>query len=78
MSASTTFDSHASFLVNAGYSLPVIGALLGHKTPQTTARYAHLADDTLRAAAGSGVGFSRTRGVANDRALIISVDKIRG
>ena len=45
--------SHASFLVNAGYSLPVIGALLGHKTPQTTARYAHLADDTLSAAAGS-------------------------
>ena len=39
--------------MNAGYSLPVIGAMLGHKTPQTTARYAHLADDTLRRAAAS-------------------------
>ena len=29
----------ASLLVNAGYGLPVIGALLGHKTPATTARY---------------------------------------
>jgi integrase len=45
--------SHASLLVNAGYSLPVIGAVLGHKTPSTTARYAHLADDTLRHAVKS-------------------------
>ena len=45
--------SHASFLVNAGYSLPVIGAVLGHKTPSTTARYAHLADETLRDAVKS-------------------------
>jgi integrase len=45
--------SHASFLVNAGFSLPVIGRMLGHKTVSTTARYAHLADDTLRKAAKS-------------------------
>ena len=31
-------------------SLPVIGALLGHTQPGTTARYAHLFDDPLRAA----------------------------
>jgi integrase len=43
--------SHASLLVNAGLSLPVIGAMLGHARPQTTARYAHLADEPLRAAA---------------------------
>ena len=30
--------------------LPTIGALLGHTQPQTTARYAHLFDDPLRAA----------------------------
>jgi integrase len=42
--------SHASFLVSGGASLPLIGALLGHSNPQTTARYAHLADDPLRAA----------------------------
>ena len=42
--------SYASLLVNAGYSLPVIGALLGHKTPSTTARYAHVGDTAMREA----------------------------
>ena len=40
----------ASVLASAGLSLPVIGALLGHATPVTTHRYAHLFDDPLRAA----------------------------
>jgi integrase len=40
----------ASTLASAGQSLPVIGALLGHTTPQTTHRYAHLFDDPLRTA----------------------------
>jgi integrase len=42
--------SFASTLASAGLSLPVIGALLGHSTPTTTHRYAHLFDDPLRAA----------------------------
>ena len=42
--------SYASFLVSAGLSLPVIGALLGHAQPSTPARYAHLFDDPLREA----------------------------
>ncbi|MCC2651648.1 MAG: integrase [Microvirga sp.] len=42
--------SFASQLVGAGFSLPVIGGLLGHSTPTTTHRYAHLADDPLRQA----------------------------
>jgi integrase len=42
--------TYASVLASAGLSLPVIGALLGHSTPVTTARYAHLFDDPLRAA----------------------------
>ncbi len=42
--------SYASILVNAGLSLPLIGALIGHSQPTTTARYAHLYDDPLRAA----------------------------
>jgi hypothetical protein len=29
----------------------VLGSILGHKHPATTARYAHLADDPRRAAA---------------------------
>lgn len=37
----------ASIAVSQGQSLPVIGAMLGHTQPQTTARYAHLFDDTL-------------------------------
>ena len=41
----------ASNIVNAGGSLPVIGALLGHRSTQTTSRYAHLADDALHAVA---------------------------
>jgi integrase len=42
--------SYASTLVSGGFSLPVIGALLGHTQPSTTARYAHLYDDILRQA----------------------------
>lgn len=42
--------SYASVLASEGLSLPIIGALLGHTQPQTTARYAHLFDDPLRAA----------------------------
>lgn len=41
----------ASFGASGGLGLPVIGALLGHRQAATTARYAHLADDPLRAAA---------------------------
>jgi integrase len=40
--------SFASLLASGGASLAMIGALLGHSNPQTTARYAHLADDPLR------------------------------
>jgi len=43
--------SFASIGASAGMSLPVIGKLLGHTQPATTARYAHLAADPVRAAA---------------------------
>jgi integrase len=42
--------SFASQLVSSGASLPLIGALLGHSNPATTARYSHLFDDPQRAA----------------------------
>ena len=40
--------THAS--VGAGLGLPIIGRLLGHTQPSTTARYAHLDNDPLRRA----------------------------
>lgn len=42
--------SFASVGAGANLSLPVIGGLLGHREAATTKRYAHLADDPLRAA----------------------------
>jgi integrase len=39
--------SFASFAVARGGSLPVLGKLLGHSQPSTTARYAHLSDDPV-------------------------------
>lgn len=38
----------ASFAVAGGASLPILGRHLGHNQPQTTQRYAHLADDPVR------------------------------
>ena len=43
--------SFASIGLLSGDSLPLIGKLLGHADVKTTARYAHLADDPLKAAA---------------------------
>lgn len=40
----------ASIGAAQGMSLQMIGKLLGHKSPTTTARYAHLTDDPLRRA----------------------------
>ena len=40
----------ASIAASNGLSLPIIGALLGHKQTQTTARYAHLIGQPLIAA----------------------------
>lgn len=42
--------AYASTLVGAGFSLPIVGALLGHTQPATTQRYAHLQDNPLRVA----------------------------
>lgn len=42
--------SFASAAVSAGISLPIIGGLLGHSSLQSTARYAHLAQDPVHRA----------------------------
>jgi integrase len=46
----------ASVAVASGESLYITGKLLGHVRPETTARYAHLADDPVQAAAGRVAG----------------------
>jgi integrase len=43
--------SYASQLVSGGASLVLVGAMLGHASPSTTARYAHMFSDPQRAAA---------------------------
>ncbi|WP_411819894.1 tyrosine-type recombinase/integrase [Hyphococcus formosus] len=45
--------SFASTGVGSGLSLPIIGSLLGHSQPQTTQRYAHLANNPRLSAAES-------------------------
>jgi len=42
--------SFASVAASGGQSLVIIGKMLGHSQPATTARYAHLADDPMKAA----------------------------
>ena len=56
--------SFASVGVIGGLSLPVIGALLGHKHAMTTARYAHLSADPIRAA-NEAVGAQIAAAMAN-------------
>ena len=41
-------NSYASCALALGESLPMIGQLLGHRMVNTTARYAHLARDSVR------------------------------
>jgi integrase len=43
----------ASTAAASGMGLPIIGKMLGHSQPQTTARYAHLAADPVKAAAAA-------------------------
>ena len=46
--------SAASFMVNSGVDLFTVGRVLGHSSVQSTARYSHLANDTLLAAVEAG------------------------
>ncbi len=45
--------SFASVGAGASLGLPIIGKLLGHASPETTARYAHLDADPLRRASNA-------------------------
>jgi len=43
--------SYASIAISHNVALATVGKLLGHELPETTAKYAHLADDTIAEAA---------------------------
>lgn len=55
--------SYASVGISAGLSLPQIGGLLGHASPQTTARYAHLIDEAAALAAAKVAAQLRGHGL---------------
>jgi integrase len=59
--------SFASFGAGASLGLPIIGKLLGHSQPATTARYAHLDADPMRRAVES-IGATIQAAMTGDRA----------
>ena len=62
--------THASFGVALGLGLPIVGGLLGHAQASTTERYAHLADDPLRAASNL-IGAELEKAMAGQVAEVI-------
>lgn len=58
-----TLGSH---LASSGFSLPLIGALLGHSNPNTTARYAHLQVDPQKRAVDRVAGIVLPQGGISD------------
>lgn len=64
--------SFASMGAASGMGLPIVGKLLGHASPSTTARYAHLADDPLRRASDSIAGsIAAAIGVSSDASNVV-------
>ena len=45
----------ASLMIGSGVDLYMVGKLLGHSEPRTTARYAHLEQETMREALAKGI-----------------------
>ncbi len=72
--------SFASVGAGAGLSLPIIGALLGHSHPATTARYAHLAADPLQEAVdlvGARLSDALAGGVVDGGGKVVSLPRHR-
>lgn len=68
--------TYASFGAGSGLGLPIIGRLLGHTQPATTARYAHLDNDPLRRASEAIAGHIAAALEGNQKAPIASI--VRG
>ena len=65
--------TYASFGAGGGLGLPIIGRLLGHAQPATTARYAHLDNDPLRRASEAIAGHIAAALEGNQKASIVSI-----
>ncbi len=62
----------AAFGASGGLGLPIIGKLLGHSQPQTTARYAHLDADPVRRASNTiGATLSSAMGEPRESAKVV-------
>ena len=63
----------AGIAASSGMGLPIIGKMLGHAQPQTTARYAHVAPDPVKQAAATVAGTiaAAMRGEA-DEVVVVS------
>jgi integrase len=68
--------SYASLAAGRGVSLQMIGKLLGHRVPATTARYAHLARDAA-AAVNDELGAAMTAAIAKGRGPPANVVKLK-
>src|SRR5262245_27316749 len=68
--------SYASLAASKGISLQTIGKLLGHRDPQTTARYAHLAADAV-AAVNDELGAALSAAIAKGSPSPAKVVKLR-
>ena len=63
--------SFAAVGASAGFSLPLIGALLGHTETATTKRYAHLGDNPVRQA-NKTIGHARRGARAGDEGRVVT------
>jgi integrase len=68
--------SFASVGAGASMGLPIIGRLLGHSLPQTTARYSHLHADPLRRAADT-IGATISAAMEGSSGNIVPLAKAR-
>ena len=68
--------SYASLAASKGISLQTIGKLLGHRDPQTTARYAHLATDAV-AAISDELGAALQAAIAKGQPKAAAVIKLK-
>jgi integrase len=63
----------ASVAASAGMGLPIIGKMLRHTQAQTTARYAHLAADPVKAAAATVAGSIAAAMGGNKPAEVVAI-----